>query len=324
MSWKSGREIFLQLKSHKEIRRKGIEDGDKSNRRPHGEDMKRKISTLIIMCLFSIFLSGCSITFSDGQNPLQELQDTPGENTSSIPSGMVESVASNSIDMKDISLQLPEGMKYGKVESDSGNIFYVWKSDKPSVYPTDSDIILYIYEGIDGASPDAELTDKNARLSITQTYIQVFRQTVNGTVSADPVAKLNGDWFALQLTGYSGDYIATTYNTLCYPKYYYGIYTLQKGKSNNTYSRRYYGFIFSNDGTGKPMSDVEYNALVGQIKKSFTLSEFYTTPQLSTNYQPEKDFSHGYTYDQFASLFENAANYYGMSEEQATSAQPST
>lgn len=276
--------------------------------------MKHKISALIAVCLFSFFLSGCSISFSDGLSLSKEGAE---EKTTTVPNGAVESVTGNKIEMKDISLQLPTGMKYGKAETDNGNVFYVWESDKPYVYPTDSDIILYVYEGKDGASPDTELEDKDARFSIAQTYVQVFRQTVNGTVSTDPVAMLNGDWFALQLTGYSGDYIATTYNTMCYPKYYYGIYTLQKEKDNDTYSRRYYGFVFSNDGTGEPMKEAAYNDLVGQIKKSFSLAEFYSAPQLATNYEAEKDFSHGYAYNQFASLFENAANYYGMSAEQA-------
>ena len=282
------------------------------SRRPHREEMK--IYKFLIMCIFTVLLTGCDISFSDSANFMENGEEITETTT---PNGAVEVSIGNEIKMQDITLRLPEGMKYGETNMDTGRVFYVWEADKPYVLPTDSDIIMYIYEGKDNASPDTELKDSEARYSISQNYVQTFRESVSGSIVADPTAVLNGDWFALQMTGYSGDYLMTTYGTMCYPKYYYGIFTLQKEKDAEKYNRRYYGFVFSNDGTGNIMSQTDYSDLLGQIKSGFSISEFYTAPQLPGMYDEAKDFSKGYSYGQYADLFTDTANYYGMSAEQA-------
>lgn len=274
--------------------------------------MKRALCRgVFIIGLSSLILSGCSVSFSDG---LSLGGDDKTEEIET-PSGAVEAVDSGRIKMEDITLELPEGMKYGEIEAETGKIYYVWNTEADYVLPTDSDIIFYVYEGKDGTSPDTTLEDREARYSMTQTYMQTFRESMGASLVPDPSAVLNNDWYVCQMTGYSGEYIMTTYGTLCYPKYYYGVYTLQKEKDKGKYSRRYYGFIFSNDSKGNVMAETDYNSLFEQIKFSFGLSEFYSAPQLE--YKESKDYSKGYSYTQYETLFKDAINYYGMSAEQA-------
>lgn len=255
----------------------------------------------------AFILGGCSISFSDGIN----FSGSSGEEetVTDTPSGAAVAEDRKKIDMGDITLTLPDGMKYGTLETDTENVYYVWGTDKDYVLPTDSDIILYAYSGKDTASPDEELTDSEARYSISQTYMQVFRESVDGRISTDPIVVSNDEWYVLQLTGYSGDYLTTSYGTMCYPKCYYGVYTLQK--VTDSYNRNYYGFVFSNDSTGAIMDEADYNDIYGQIKRSFSLTEFYTAPQLE--YDEATDYSNGYSYEQLVALFSDTANYYSMS-----------
>ena len=199
-------------------------------------------------------------------------------------------------------------MKYGIQETDVGNTYYVWKTERNYVFPTDTDIILYIYSGNDMTSPDSELSDSEARNSI-QTYMQAFRTEVDGSISVDAGIASNNRWYVLQLTGNSGEYLQTTYGTLCYPKSYYGVYTMQK--MTDSYTRDYYGFIFSNDSAGAIIEENEYNNIFGQIKSAFSITEFYTMPQVI--YDETTDYSSGYSYKQLCTLFADTANYYGMS-----------
>lgn len=269
--------------------------------------MKKKIVCAgFLAAIVSILaLGGCSISFSDGIN----FNGGSGEAAATaVPSGAVVAEDGQKMEMGDITLTLPDGMKYGTLKTDSGNIYYGWNTDKDYVLPTDSDIIFYAYQGKDTASPDKELTDTEARYSISQTYMQIFRESVDGMISADPSVVSNDEWYVLQLTGHSGDYMATSYGTMCYPKCYYGVYTLQK--VTDSYSRSYYGFVFSNDSTGIIMNESAYNDLYGQIKAAFSITEFYTAPQLE--YDEAKDYSNGYSYEQLAVLFADTANYYGM------------
>lgn len=272
--------------------------------------MKKKIVRAVFLAsvIVSVFiLNGCSISFSDGISfPGSSGEE---ETVTDAPSGSVIAEDGKRIEMGDITLTLPDGMKYGISETETGNVYYVWENDKNYVFPTDSDIIFYIYNGTDAASPDRELTDSEANFSISQTYMQVFRENVDGRISADPIVLSNDEWYVLQLTGYSGDYITTSYGTMCYPKCYYGVYTLQK--VTDSYSRNYYGFVFSNDSTGATMDEEDYNDLYGQIKRAFSLTEFYSAPQVE--YDEATDYSNGYSYEQLAALFSNTANYYGMS-----------
>ncbi len=234
----------------------------------------------------------------------------------SLPAGAVEQLDGNEIEMQDITLRLPDKYHFGTDDMESGKVYYVWNTDEEYVLPTDSDIIMYIYEGTDLASPDSSLEEADARISMTQNYVQIFREMVSGSVICDPQAILNGEWYALQITGNSGEYLFTTYNTLCYPKQYYGIYAVQNTTDEDSNHRRYYGFAFSNDSTGNIITEQEYNSLIKQIKEAFTISTFYTNPQNEAYYDPAIDYSKGYSYSQIETLFKNTENYYVMLKEQ--------
>lgn len=82
---------------------------------------------------------------------------------------------------------------------------------------------------------------------------------------------------------------------------------LQKAVADD-YSRNYYGFIFSNDGTGDILTESEYNSLFSQIKNGFKVDTFFTMPQMT--YDAATDYSNGYSYEQLKTLFNDTTNYY--------------
>lgn len=300
LNWKNGQETCLQQNPHE---KKG--DGTVARAAVLAMRMKKTILRSI-MFLCALMLSGCSISFS-------------GESTeeSSLPTGAVEQPDGSEIEMQDITLRFPDGYHFGVDDMESGKVYYVWNTKEEYVLPTDFDVIMYIYEGTDLASPDSSLKEADARISVTQNYVQIFRQMVSGSVICDPQAILNGEWYVMQMTGNSGEYLFTTYNTLCYPKQYYGIYAVQNMTTDEDgRNRKYYGFIFSNDSTGSIITEREYNSLVEQIKESFAITTLYTNPQSEYNYDPAVDYSKGYSYSQIETLFQNTKNYYVMLEEQ--------
>lgn len=305
LNWKNGQETCLQRKPHK---KKG--DGTAAKAAVLTVRMKKPIFGSV-MFLCALMLSGCSISFSDGIS-------LSGESTeeTSLPTGAVEQLDGNEIEMQDITLRLLDKYHFGTDDMEIGKVYYVWNTDEEYILPTDSDVIMYIYEGTDLASPDSSLEEADARISMTQNYVQIFRQMVSGSVICDPQAILNGEWYALQITGNSGEYLFTTYNTLCYPKQYYGIYAVQNTTDEDSNHRRYYGFVFSNDSTGNIITEQEYNSLIEQIKEAFTISTFYTNPQNEAYYDPAIDYSKGYSYSQIETLFKNTENYYVMLKEQ--------
>ena len=305
LNWKNGQEVCLQRKSYKK-------KGDWTAAKVAVLTVRmKKIVCGSMMFLCALTLSGCSISFSDGISLSGESME---EN--SLPAGAVEQLGESEIKMQDITLSLPDRYHFGADDMENGKVYYVWNTEKEYVLPTDSDVVMYIYEGIDLASPDSSLEEADARISMTQNYVQIFRQMVNGSVVCDPQATLNGEWYTLQMTGNSGEYFFTTYNTLCYPKQYYGIYVVQNATDEDSNHRRYYGFILSNDSMGNIIMEQEYNNLIEQIKEAFAITTFYTNPQNEYNYDPALDYSKGYSYSQIETLFQNTENYYVMLKEQ--------
>lgn len=90
---------------------------------------------------------------------------------------------------------------------------------------------------------------------------------------------------------------------------------LQKAVADD-YSRNYYGFIFSNDGTGDILTESEYNSLFSQIKNGFAIETFFTMPQMT--YDAATDYSNGYSYEQLKTLFNDTTNYYIITGGRAT------
>lgn len=225
-----------------------------------------------------------------------------------VPSNAIMKMDGNEIELPDITLSLPDGMSYGKKETEYGTSYYIWKSETDCILPSSADVLLYIYQGNDKKSPDLELKDSEARSSM-EVYIQDFMtDSEDARISFDAGMTNNDEWYTLCFTGYGGSTNeVTTYGVYCYPKSFYGMYLLQKNVAED-YSRNYYGFVFSNDGKGDIFTEDEYNSLFSQVKDGFGIKEFFSMQQL--NYDASQDFSKGYSYTQFKDLFKNTTNYY--------------
>lgn len=252
--------------------------------------MTKKLFNAVLLLSAIVFMTGCSV----------ENKETI-EDVSAVPSDAIYAIKGDEINLSAMTLSLPEGMSYGKRETDNGISYYVWKSGAEYVLPSSVDILFYVYEGNDYKSPDLELEDSQVRSSIDSYIQQGFSSEVEeARVVLDAGMTINNGWYTLCFTGYGGiTNEVTTYGVYCYPKSYYGIYLLQKNVSEN-YTRNYYGFTFSNNGKGDIFTEEEYNFLFSQIKSGFGIEEFFTMPQL--NYDETQDFSKGYNYEQLQEL----------------------
>lgn len=230
--------------------------------------------------------------------------------TEEIPNGAIVALEGNKIELTDATIILPEGMKYGRKESEYYTSYFVWKSEAKYVLPSSMDIVFYLYEGHDNSSPDVALSDTQAHSSLTAYITNGFSTEIEQPrLTRDPLITSNDDWHILAFTGYGGaNYETTTYGSYCYPKSFYGIYVLGRNYFEKTHSRIFYGFVFSNDAQGIILEQKEYENLLKQVKDSFNIKEFYTAPQIV--YDEKKDYSKGYSYEQLQSLFLNTTNYY--------------
>ena len=272
--------------------------------------MKKKILLGMTLLFSLLLLSGCS-----AQEPVEETITEPQYPVGAIFPVMAdekEKIISTEIELADFTFTIPDGYVYGKVDYDSYTAYYVWqdKKDKEYSLELDGDIMLYIYDGIDSNSLHEEITDNEAKSSFVGTYIGYLREAVQGKFNIDPVVTYSKDdnYFVCCFEGNSGEYLSTTYSAMCYPKTYYGIFTLQK--KTETHDRHFYGFVFSNDNEGEIFKESEYTYLLNEIKTQFNIEQFYTIAQNPSYYDPEKDVSAGRSYDQILSLFENTYLYY--------------
>lgn len=262
--------------------------------------VKKSLCATLILSTMLLF-SGCS-SLTGSAEP------TETEVVNAVPNGAVVAETGSKIELTDITLTLPDGLRYGKQETEDGTSYYVWKTDDEYNLPSSVDIVFYIYEGNDKKTPDANLEEAEARSSISN-YMQSFvGETDEVRTVLDAGMTSNKDWYTLCFTGYGGSTNeVTSYGTYCYPKSYYGVYMLQKAVADD-YSRNYYGFIFSNDGTGDILTESEYNSLFSQIKNGFAVETFFTMPQMT--YDAATDYSNGYSYEQLKTLFNDTTNYY--------------
>lgn len=275
--------------------------------------MRKKLFLFFSVLLSVSLFVGCS------SKPVTDGTDEAGKDAvKKYPAGAIfpvyideeKEIKSNTIEFSDFSLTLPEGLVYGKAEYDGCTGYYVWrdKEDKDYTLELDSDILLYVYEGLDSSSLHEQITDNQAYQSLKGSYIERLRVLVDGRFSIDALTSLSDDekYHSLCFVGNSGDYISTTYSVMCFPKTYYGLYFLQN--ETKTYDRKWYGFTFSNDGEGEIFSKSEYEYLINFIKSQFNESTFYALKLL--NYDPNTDVAKGRTYDQMLSLFDNTYLYY--------------
>lgn len=274
--------------------------GIKRNRRDYEIMFRKKIlvALLVFCCLF-----GCGCVPLETSESTIEVSDT-------VPEGAIVPEDSRELTLSNISITLPEGYKYGKEETEYVTMYYVWRSEAEYVFPSSRDVMFYVYEGIDDATPAASLDERQAKLSIDSYIMGTFSfKADKPRINKDPNLTSNVNWYTLVFTGSGGsEYQTTTYGEYCYPKSYYGIYTLCKPYIEETHSRVYYGFVFSNDAQGELFEKEDYESLLEQIKSGFDIKEFYSPKPL--NYDATKDVSNGYSYEQLESLFLPTANYY--------------
>lgn len=274
-----------------------------------------KTARRVAAMIFSFFalvvlLTGCSIL--EPTDPVATEPKIPVDAIFPVMEDEDIEAPDRTIELMDLSLTLPEGYVYGKLENDGYTSYYVWKDrgDDEYILPSNGDILLYVYEGLDTKSPHAELTDSQARSSFLNSYFGTIKNSAAVRITADNGITYTSDdeHYVCCYTGYSGEYFTTTYSAVCYPRTYYGIYALQK--VTDTYERRWCGFVFSNDSEGEIFTEGEYTDLMGQIKAGLDITEFYSLAQNKYNYDPMKDVASGRSYEQMLDLFANTYIYY--------------
>ena len=264
---------------------------------------------LIVGYVSLLLLTGCdlSITYAD-----ETAGETKGEDV--IASDRATVCEGRKIELSTFTLTLPKGYSYAIWEREDYSTYYVWKTTdevEDHILPSENRILFYITDGIDLASPDAVIEDSQAMNSIKSVHMAPFQTETGARMSIDPALTKNDHWYCLCFTGFNGDYLMTSYGTLCYPKTYYGVYVLQKETA--THTRNYSGFVFSNDNSGDIFTEEEYNSVFEQIKAAYGLTEFYDVAKNAVIYDPLQDTSNGRTYYQIEELFHNTENYYIMS-----------
>lgn len=268
--------------------------------------MKRFIAAMLIAA-FMVTLTGCSEL--SGVLGTTAPNGDSGEN--SVPVGAIlpvfedeeQGIKSTKIEFADFSLTIPEGYAYGKKEytvdnmagkTNTYNTYFVWMDaeDKEYVFDTDTDIMFYIYEGVDTDSPHPTLDKRTARAALRTVYANYFTNLVglrNGLFEADTALNSTDEYWTLCFTGNSGVSISTTYGDTCYPNSYFGFFVMEAETDDS--DRNFYGFVFSNDALGEIFKESEYNDLMKQIMEQFAITEF------NGSLESRVDVTGGYTYE---------------------------
>lgn len=245
----------------------------------------------LLICLLccSCLLTGCSFQLDmDNSNKTSEepkKTKKPANAITAVVTDKEQGIDGSVIRLSDFEIKLPKGYVYGTKEYKQGKndttpnstIYYVWQEDEKVDYVLDTDtrIMLYIYEGLDENSPHKEITDRQGMTSMKSTYLNHFASVVtlrDRYYDTSAVASSDNKYYVWQFKGNSGDSLVTAYSELCYPKAYYGIMGVESKTTDG--SRKFYNFVFSNDGTGEFWKKSEYDSLMGQIKKNLNFSKF--------------------------------------------------
>ena len=268
------------------------------------------IKKFIILLIISCFLASCG---TPSEVSVQSSEEISEEEV--IPENAILDSKETEISLANAKIKLPNGYKVGKLETSYGTAFYVWKAEKEYVLPYDDDIIFCAFEGVDITTPAEKLSDSNAKISIDSYINQTFYGIAqNPRLYKDSSITAENQWFNLVFTALGGiDNEITTYGEYCYPKTYYGFYLLSQDFIGDSHSRVWYGFVFTNDSKGELPAEEEYISLLNEIKQGFNIQKFYTPYQ--SEYDEKKDYSKGYTYEQFQNLFAGTKNYYIIKQE---------
>ena len=236
----------------------------------------------------------------------------------------------------------------GKEENTEDDVFEFDTTAYTTAY--NENTFLYIYEGVDRLSPQEHLDDSminsslttcitntiGSNIEMTSRMIDTFAmpRSIWKTVNNLPEKKtetdisetdkwqfdetMNGKYYVITFTAYSGDYLASTYGSYCYPHSYYGIFLIEKEASRGSI-RKYYGFVFGNVADGTYFSEEEYNDIFKQIKSQFKLTQFFTLYQKDDfAYEEATDFSEGKSYSQFEDFYALTREYYSMRDNDTT------
>lgn len=236
----------------------------------------------------------------------------------------------------------------GKEENTEDDVFEFDTTAYTTAY--NENTFLYIYEGVDRLSPQEHLDDSminsslttcitntiGSNIEMTSRMIDTFAmpRSIWKTVNNLPEKKtetdipetdkwqfdetMNGKYYVITFTAYSGDYLASTYGSYCYPHSYYGIFLIEKEASRGSI-RKYYGFVFGNVADGTYFSEEEYNDIFKQIKSQFKLTQFFTLYQKDDfAYEEATDFSEGKSYSQFEDFYALTREYYIMRDNDTT------
>lgn len=190
------------------------------------------------------------------------------------------------------------------------------------------DIIMYVYSGLDRATPATDLKDYEIKSSI-QSYVNSslganveLRNAMYDTHSVPQIAedtlnpivndkKLNGDFYVMTFTANSGDKAQTTYGATVNAKQYYGIYFMEKEVEQGSL-RKWYGIVFTNDSVGDIIEEDFYKDIFSQLKTRFNITQYYTD-WLDTSiwsYKKETDYRNGKSYNQLLTTFNDTMNFY--------------
>lgn len=228
-------------------------------------------------------------------------------------------------------------------EQTSKNNFFGGKTEEttiePAVFVFDTDayttayhenVSLYIYSGLDRTTPAVGLKDYQIKASC-QAYMNgslganvQLRNVMWDVTNVPQIAEnplfpevndidLNGDFYVMTFTANAGDYETTTYGEQVFPQQYFGIYLMEKEMWQGSF-RRWYGFVFTNDGVGDIMDEEAYDDIMTQLKTEFEVTRYYTAILDTTawNYDKLVDYRYGRNYEQLSSLFGATKNYYIM------------
>lgn len=200
------------------------------------------------------------------------------------------------------------------------------------ITPYHEDIAMYVYSGIDRATPSADLRDFEIKASI-RNYVDITLganvQLYNALYDTFPTPQkatdmlhpelndplLNGDFYVLTFTANAGNKIATTYGYYDYAKQYYGIYFMEKDCWDGSF-RRWYGIVFANDSVGEIVENDFYEDIFNQLNTTYAITRFYTD-YLDVNnyfYDPKKDYRYGKSYEQLLDTFQDTKDYYILLE----------
>lgn len=263
-----------------------------------------------------------------------------------IPTGSYPTIRSSTIRIdEERSVTLPGTFHYAthsvEQHDSAGNLigsytaWYGYEKDINYINPNDPDIMFYAFKGNDLTTPDTELKQGEASMSMSA-YIRNFVSEYDKR--NNPIVAANGTLRDISSTGqYYGykywvypfylydkrDTITTTYNVVLYPKYYYGVCLLDMDADDKP-SRDWYIMIFSNDSTGKLLDEQDYTQIFERdIKQQFGIADYIFPTQftdeeiakrrlagITTEENPLFVAQGGYDYEQLLLLFEDTLNYY--------------